>query len=130
MDEVTQQNSALVEENAATAKTLEHQARSMDQRVAAFRLRGAGARGADAVDAAFAEVSSTAAETAHKPIAAKAKRETKPETKPDTKPVPKPITSVRQPAAVQKRVAAGGPVGRMQSALAAAINADEDWQEF
>jgi hypothetical protein len=37
---------------------------------------------------------------------------------------------MRQPAAVQKRVAAGGPVGRMQTALAAAINADEDWQEF
>ena len=40
MDETTQQNSALVEENAATAKTLENQARSMDQRVASFRLRG------------------------------------------------------------------------------------------
>ena len=39
MDETTQQNSALVEENAATAKTLENQARSMDQRVASFRLR-------------------------------------------------------------------------------------------
>ena len=40
MDEVTQQNSALVEENAATAKTLEGQAKSMDQRVAFFKLRG------------------------------------------------------------------------------------------
>jgi methyl-accepting chemotaxis protein len=39
MDEVTQQNSALVEENAATAKTLEGQAKSMDERVAFFRLR-------------------------------------------------------------------------------------------
>ena len=38
MDEVTQQNSALVEENAATAKTLEHQAKAMDERVAFFRL--------------------------------------------------------------------------------------------
>ena len=40
MDEVTQQNSALVEENAATAKTLEHQARAMDERVAFFRIDG------------------------------------------------------------------------------------------
>jgi len=39
MDEVTQQNSALVEENAATSKTLEGQAKSMDDRVAFFRLR-------------------------------------------------------------------------------------------
>jgi methyl-accepting chemotaxis protein len=38
MDEVTQQNSGLVEENAATAKTLEQQAKAMDERVAFFRL--------------------------------------------------------------------------------------------
>jgi len=38
MDEVTQQNSALVEENAATAKTLEHQAKAMDERVAFFKI--------------------------------------------------------------------------------------------
>jgi methyl-accepting chemotaxis protein len=38
MDEVTQQNSALVEENAATAKTLETQASAMDHRVGAFHL--------------------------------------------------------------------------------------------
>ncbi|MEJ2623351.1 MAG: methyl-accepting chemotaxis protein [Pseudolabrys sp.] len=43
MDEVTQQNSALVEENAATAKTLESQARAMDERIAFFRIaKGAG----------------------------------------------------------------------------------------
>ena len=38
MDEVTQQNSALVEENAATAKTLEQQAKAMNDQVAVFRL--------------------------------------------------------------------------------------------
>ncbi len=38
MDEVTQQNSALVEENAATAKTLEQQVKSMDEQLAMFRL--------------------------------------------------------------------------------------------
>ena len=40
MDEVTQQNSALVEENAATAKTLEHQAQAMDGQVAFFQVEG------------------------------------------------------------------------------------------
>jgi methyl-accepting chemotaxis protein len=50
MDETTQQNSALVEENAATAKTLEDQARSMDERVAVFRLRGVAPRDDDAED--------------------------------------------------------------------------------
>jgi hypothetical protein len=35
---MTQQNSALVEENAATAKTLEQQSQGMDERVSFFRL--------------------------------------------------------------------------------------------
>ena len=38
MDEVTQQNSALVEQNAATAKTLEQQARHMDGQISFFSL--------------------------------------------------------------------------------------------
>ena len=38
MDEVTQQNSALVEENAASAKTLEQQAAVMNEQVGFFRL--------------------------------------------------------------------------------------------
>jgi methyl-accepting chemotaxis protein len=52
MDEVTQRNAALVEENAATAKTLEQQARAMDERVSYFRLaqeQAAGAATAPAV---------------------------------------------------------------------------------
>jgi len=40
LDTVTQQNSALVEENAATAKTLEHQSSAMGERVDFFRLEG------------------------------------------------------------------------------------------
>jgi methyl-accepting chemotaxis protein len=43
MDEVTQQNSALVEENAATAKTLEQQSQAMDEQVSFFQLGDAGA---------------------------------------------------------------------------------------
>ncbi|HWM45869.1 MAG TPA: methyl-accepting chemotaxis protein [Xanthobacteraceae bacterium] len=46
MDEVTQQNSALVEENAATAKTLEQQAIAMNERVSTFRLMDAPAQAA------------------------------------------------------------------------------------
>jgi methyl-accepting chemotaxis protein len=42
LDEVTQQNSALVEENAATAKTLEHQSSAMGERIDFFRLDDAG----------------------------------------------------------------------------------------
>ena len=48
MDEVTQQNSALVEENAATAKMLEQQAVEMDQRIAIFKIDATAARSAAA----------------------------------------------------------------------------------
>ena len=109
MDEVTQQNSALVEENAATAKTLEHQAKAMDERVSFFKL------------------ASTAEERqAAQPAAARAQRPA-PET-PSRGPAAK-----QQPAAAPKRAAAGntgGPVRRMQAALATAIKSEPDWKEF
>jgi methyl-accepting chemotaxis protein len=46
MDEVTQQNSALVEENAATARTLEDQSGAVTQRLSAFRFADARAAAA------------------------------------------------------------------------------------
>jgi methyl-accepting chemotaxis protein len=49
MDEVTQQNSALVEENAATAKTLQHQAKAMDERVDFFSMNGVDAIAPNAI---------------------------------------------------------------------------------
>jgi methyl-accepting chemotaxis protein len=52
LDEVTQQNSALVEQNAATAKTLENQARSMDEQVAYFRIEDADGRATGAAPSA------------------------------------------------------------------------------
>ena len=48
MDEVTQQNSALVEENAATAKTLENQSSAVTERLSAFRFAGTRERAAAA----------------------------------------------------------------------------------
>jgi methyl-accepting chemotaxis protein len=103
MDEVTQQNSALVEENAATARTLESQAKSMDERVAMFRLRG-GERAVRAERAAV-RTREVAEET---PVAA---------------PAPKPR---RAPV----RMAAAGGARRMQTALAAAVQSESDWKDF
>jgi methyl-accepting chemotaxis protein len=111
MDEVTQQNSALVEENAATAKTLEQQAGAMDERVAFFRIDGAAAAVA-APSRAEPKVQPKAAAASRTPAAA-----------------PK-----RPPVVAPKRAAAngrgGGPVGRMQTALATAIHDDPEWKEF
>src|SRR5262249_11425502 len=76
MDEVTQQNSALVEENAATAKTLEQQSTAMNERVGAFRLDNVSAiaRAARAVPAAKPQVAAAARRPAAKPHTVAAKR--------------------------------------------------------
>jgi methyl-accepting chemotaxis protein len=102
MDEVTQQNSALVEENAATAKTLEQQAQVMDERVAFFRLGGG--------EAISGPPRAVAAASARKVVASPAR----------------PAVLARNPAVAGSR----GPVGRMQNALAAGVKKDPDWQDF
>jgi len=106
MDEVTQQNSALVEENAASAKTLEHQSEAMNEKVAFFRLD----HNAES-HAARAPAPASVTRLAAKP----AKREAAPVSK-------------AAAAAVSGR--RGGPVGRMQAAVATAVAEDKDWQEF
>ena len=108
MDEVTQQNSALVEENAATAKTLEHQARAMDERVAFFRIDG---------------------------NAAIAQPHAEPKAQLKAAAVPRGSASAPRRASIvaPKRAThgkGGGPVGRMQSAAATAIQDDPEWKEF
>jgi methyl-accepting chemotaxis protein len=61
MDEVTQQNSALVEENAASAKTLEHQSTAMDELMGFFRIDEKARREKRSATAASAVVSSKVA---------------------------------------------------------------------
>jgi methyl-accepting chemotaxis protein len=104
MDEVTQQNSALVEENAASAKTLESQSEQMNEKVAFFKLDEHGARRAAKSPA-----------PAPRLVANPAKREAVPARKAVV-------------AAVNGR--RGGPVGRMQAAVATAVAEDKDWKEF
>jgi methyl-accepting chemotaxis protein len=114
MDEVTQQNSALVEENAATAKTLEHQAKSMDEQVAFFQIEAAaGAEGMTHAMTVIAKPVLARAVTAH--------------TKPEAKPAAAEPGSA--PTVAPRRGTAGGARG-MQSALATAINQNPEWKEF
>ena len=117
MDEVTQQNSALVEENAATAKTLEHQAQAMDERVASFRLRDGSAN-------AGPEKSERPAER-YAPVAAVARPKAAPKAPAASK--QQPVVQLRQTAASGN---SGGPVKRMQAELATAVNGEPDWKEF
>jgi methyl-accepting chemotaxis protein len=68
VDEVTQQNSALVEENAATAKALEHQAAVMNERMGSFRLNDVPAAAKQARPAPVAERAKPKPAAAAKPV--------------------------------------------------------------
>ena len=100
MDEVTQQNSALVEENAAAAKALERQSQAMDERVNVFRL-GETQADREAPPKAVAGDSSVA------------------KAVPPLPPAPWPAATIAPRRA---------PVGDGQAALAVAEAAD--WKEF
>jgi methyl-accepting chemotaxis protein len=106
MDEATQQNSALVEENAAAAKALEHQSRAMDEQVSFFRLDDGHVGVQTPVASPKRDVGKAAPA---KPVAA-AKR-------------PADGTNGKTPP---KR----GVVGRMQAAIATAFKQEPDWKEF
>jgi methyl-accepting chemotaxis protein len=133
MDEATQQNSALVEENAATAKTLETQAVAMTEQVAVFRLD----------DGAQHEVTSAANMAAAKQMAAASAVKASPRTaapapntaakaaaKTAAKPAAKPAVATAAKSGAASGMNGRGPVGRMQTALAAAIKDGPEWEEF
>ncbi len=111
MDEVTQQNSALVEENDATAKTLEHQAQALNERVALFRIDEAAAMAPGMAHRAPTPAArSSQAEISQAGPGGKGAKTSSP-----------------------KRAAAaanGGPIGRTRTALASAIKNEPDWKEF
>jgi methyl-accepting chemotaxis protein len=109
MDEVTQQNSALVEENAASAKTLEHQSETMNDKVAFFKLDEG------------AESHAVKKQPAPAPVARAA---AKPPAKREAAPARRPASAAIAAAAVNGR--RGGPVGRMQAAVATAMAEDKD----
>ncbi len=115
MDEVTQQNSALVEENAASAKTLEHQSETMNQKVAFFQLEE---------EVASPAVRSPAA------AAPAAKKEPAPIRKPALSGAHAGVNAGARPNGSASARRAGGPVGRMQAAVATAMAEDPDWKEF
>ena len=104
MDEVTQQNSALVEENAATAKTLEQQAGAMDESIAIFKI------------------DATAAKSAIREPAGRPRHERPAARMPARAAVPKKQVAAAPAAAVAARRGGGGAI--------AALKSEQDWKEF
>ncbi len=114
MDQVTQQNAALVEEAAAAAGSLEEQARRLKAAVATFRVDGEEAAAAPAPVAVPKAV----------PVAAKAPGPVKPLPKPAAKPLVNaaaPLPPPGKPAAPAKPASAG---------RSSPANDDGDWETF
>jgi methyl-accepting chemotaxis protein len=125
MDEVTQQNSALVEENAATAKTLEQQSATMTTEVSVFKVGDDDGpqivsplqRRPTAVPKAAVRAKPTKPARAAKPAAPAKPSNAASKTAPDS--ADEPVSTVPRRATV----------GQMQTALAAAYE-DPEWKDF
>jgi len=115
LDQMTQQNAALVEESAAAAESLKDQAHRMTTVVANYRLDGMS-------DIGFA------APSAHVPVAAKAIAKAA-APKPAAKAAAKPATAAAKPAAPK---AAAMPAAPAPAAVAPApaSGASDEWESF
>ncbi|HTH62455.1 MAG TPA: methyl-accepting chemotaxis protein [Paraburkholderia sp.] len=149
MDEVTQQNAALVEEAAAAAASLQGQAARLDEALAAFRVNAADEAASRAVEAPVrpaavkAAVSGAAkavteAVAQHEPETAAAHKAVvqavaQPAADPDSKPAvaaaAKPVRATA-PASTPARKAAAKPARDPAPAVAPARAPDDDWTTF
>ena len=122
MDQVTQQNAALVEEAAAAAQSLQEQANTLARTVSAFKLQPGGARTAAARSSSpsfpsSASLPSRPASQPPKPLAKTA--------------APKLATAPRPVAALQLAHRAPAPSKAVPKALPpAASGASDDWESF
>jgi methyl-accepting chemotaxis protein len=131
LDQMTQQNAALVEQSAAAAESLKDQAGRLAQAVAAFKLGESGLRSASTYSAP-SHTSSSAASVASQAIAkaASAPPMLVDEVKPTAPPIAPRQTSTRiEPSA--SRPAPSLPRPEPTPAKAAATSApDDDWETF
>ncbi len=131
LDQMTQQNAALVEESTAAATAMREQAQRLEQVVAVFNVgqeglvRSAAApRPAPAATVAAPRVQAPAA----RPAAVAA-----PKAKPTVAPAPAPAPALRKTPALapDKAPGAGTPAAApAQTGKTAATGADDDWEMF
>ena len=117
LDQMTQQNAALVEESAAAAESLKDQAHRMTTLVSSYRLDG------------MSDIGSFAAPSAHVPAAAKVIAKAAAFKPAAGKAAAKPVAAPKPVAAAAKPAAAPAPVAPAP-APAAASGASDDWESF
>jgi uncharacterized phage infection (PIP) family protein YhgE len=124
LDQMTQQNAALVEESAAAAESLKDQAHRMTTVVAGYRLDAMPDIGGFAAPAAPAAHAPVAAKAIAKAAAFKPAGTFKP--KADAKPA---ATRPAAPKAAAPR-AASGPMATAPAAAPASSGASDEWESF
>jgi len=118
MDEMTQQNAALVEENTAAAQSLVDQAYGLEELITFFQIDESDAVAAAATAGGAATAQSAAASVA--PIASAAANTSKPKA---TSAASKPKAAANKPAAA--------PAKKAETKASPAPNKyDDDWEEF
>jgi methyl-accepting chemotaxis protein len=117
LDQMTQQNAALVEESAAAAESLREQSARMADAISVFKLSGASASRGFAAKTPVAP--KKAASAPAKPAAAK----------PAAAPAPA-STPVRAPAVAAPKASAPAPTPAPKAAPAPAPADDGDWETF
>jgi methyl-accepting chemotaxis protein len=121
MDQVTQQNAALVEESAAAAESLKTQAQQLVQTVSVFKLSGSGAGWSGSSQAAANTTAVRASPASARPIPAKL-------SKPEVKAVPKPIVKAAQtPSSSVESAAPGTPAASTK--VSSKVDSEE-WETF
>jgi methyl-accepting chemotaxis protein len=127
LDQMTQQNAALVEESAAAAESLKDQAGRLAQVVAVFRIDA----GASSLAAASNTVSPKAVPVRHHPPQASAspahKAQKAPATRTPMAPVATPKAAAPGPAAVAAQAATPAPATKN---VAVPASAEGDWESF
>jgi hypothetical protein len=121
LDQMTQQNAALVEESAAAAESLKDQAQRMTTVVAGYRLDDSGFAAVPAHQAVAAKVIAKAATPVARRVAMSA-----------SKTVAKTVAKAKPVAAAKPAAAKPAPVAAAAPAIvpAAASGASDDWESF
>jgi len=130
LDQMTQQNAALVEQSAAAAESLKDQALKLTQSMQVFRLSGSGAAQADAYadsqagTAVLASAAPRAAAPSFKPVAARSPA--KLATAAPRKPAPRPAAApARPPELAQAAISQARSTSRPASPPS-----NDDWESF
>ncbi|MBP6765701.1 MAG: hypothetical protein KA141_11925 [Rubrivivax sp.] len=125
LDQMTQQNAALVEESAAAAESLKDQSRQLAGAVASFQL------GASATGTAPTVLAGSAIHRAHTTSAAAARRPLAKLSKPGSKPAAKPAQRPAAPsAAAPASTAPSRPAATTAAPAATAGGGNDDWETF